>query len=480
MSVDSTPKIISFIQKRWGLLLALLCLVTIVPYIATCLYIHPFFDDYLFSAMIERNGKAFFCDYYYFKWTGRYTDIVLWALFNCKIGASNIQYVLFGLFLFISLFSSFLYLVYILFKDVYSFTQSILIALVAFSFYLVFMPELFSAFYWYDSSFYQLDLAVVLLNIAFVVDIFKEPKTWKYLFTILLNVYIGGVSEIYVITLGFLYLMIIIHQYARYKKFKNFWLLLLIIFGILSVLNIFSPGNMVRMQASHPMNSFFFSSIRAFYDYLMFHISYTCFKTPFLFLLLLFIPSAAKFVQLPTSTNKIFNIHPLYSILATLFIFYLHHALSVYGAGYSLQGRVIDFSILLFWMACFYNVLVVLKYFSAKNIFQKFEFNSLAIKISVIGIVLLFNVSDNNRLLWGDLLRELPLFNKQLNQRYTMIHQAKERGENTIEVPLITAMPKLYMLGDDAKCGTYNFVNDQHYLNEASGYFKISIKKQGE
>lgn len=117
--------------------------------------------------------------------------------------------------------------------------------------------------------------------------------------------------------------------------------------------------------------------------------------------------------------------------------------------------------------------------------FVKKEFNLVPINFLnitsnffVVLILLLLNFSDNNRLLYGDLVRELPLFQKQLISRYALIREAKKEGKFEINVPLVKASPKLYMLGESARCSKYSFTNDEKFLKEQSLYFNIDIKLQ--
>lgn len=472
--------IVAFIMRYFKFIFLALCLLTLLPYFLACRYIHPFFDDYFFADQISTHGIGDFVRYFYFNWSGRYSEEFLMAVGNAKIkGASNIQYVLFAVFVLLTQLCSFFYIVQVLFKSYYSFINRILITLIVFAFYLVFMPELFTSFYWYCSSYYQLCLSFLLLNLGLIINMFNQEKGWFYKFNLLvLNVFIAGFSEVTIFSFGLVYLAIIIHHYFKYKKIKTFWLLLLLVFGTFALVNMLSPGNFMRMSVakSGGGNGFVFSSLRAVYDLILFHGTYTFFKTPFLFLCMLFIPSAIRYLKSENPALKIFNVNPLYSILVTLLIFYLQHALSIYGAGYSLQGRVFNFSIFLFYLAFAYNLLVMLNYFSGKITALYFEIPPVAAKWVLIILVLIFNFSDNNRLLWGDLVRELPAFQKQLIERYELIENAKKNGAMEVEVPLVKAMPKLYIFGEDEKCKTSSFVNEQKYLKEAGQYFKITIK----
>lgn len=113
-------------------------------------------------------------------------------------------------------------------------------------------------------------------------------------------------------------------------------------------------------------------------------------------------------------------------------------------------------------------------YFSAKLNVHFFDLKPV-IKISLLVIAFLFNMSDNNRLLWGDLFRELPSFQKQLTERYQLIEDAKKSGQTEVFVPLVKARPKLYIFGEEGAKATIYFVNDPKYLRETSDYFKIHV-----
>ncbi len=157
-------------------------------------------------------------------------------------------------------------------------------------------------------------------------------------------------------------------------------------------------------------------------------------------------------------------------------IFYLHHALTIYGAGYSLLGRVFNFSVLLFWIAFVYNFFVLLKYFSVTINTDPLPRYSFAAKLILMVMVLMFGFSENNRLLWGDLFRELPEFNRQMHQRYVLIENAKRNHQAEVVVPYIKEIPKLYLFREEDRCGNAYFVNEEKYLKETGSYFKISVK----
>jgi hypothetical protein len=470
----------NFIVKYFRPILIALCLLIILPYFLACQYIHPFYDDFFFAGQIETNGAYGFVRFFYLNWSGRYSEEILMGAVNARIvGSSNLQYVLLGIGILLSVFLSFFYLSNALFKKVYSFINRFLIAIVSFSFFLVFMPELFTSLYWYCSSYYLLCLAFLIFNIGLLINMTEGPKSLIYKIAVLvLNIFIAGFSEITIFTFGLLYLSIIIHQYYRYKKIDGFWLTLLIVFVSFALFNILSPGNSVRMHSAKPghSNGFVFSSVRAVYDFILFHGIYTFFKTPLLFFVFILLPAVVSYIKTDIPVTRIFKINPLFPLCTSLLIFYLHHALSIYGAGYTLQGRVFNFSIFLFYLAFIYSLLVTVYYFSIKTAHPFFQIPPIASKVSILLIVFLFNMSDNSRLLWGDLYRELPSFQKELSERYQIIADAKKSGASEVIVPIVKSMPKLYIFGEGAACQTTCFVNEHRYLKEASDYFKIQIQ----
>jgi hypothetical protein len=472
--------IVSFITKYFKIILTALCVFIILPFFLACRYIHPFFDDFYFAGQISKYGAIGFIRYFYLNWSGRYSEIILMVCANVKISnGSNLQYELFGIFTLLSILCSFYYVSHVLFKSYCSVFNRILITLVVYAFYLTFISEILTAFYWYCSSYYQLCFAFIVVNIGFIIAMLKEAKGWGFkLMVLLLNIFIAGFSEVTVFSFGILYLSILIYRYFAYKKIDTLWLLIFIVFISFGVLNICAPGNLVRMQVAHSVEKpgFIFSSLRALYDLILFHGIYILFKTPFLLLCFLFIPQAKSYIQSDAFPIRILKVNPLYVVLVTLLIFYLQHALSLYGAGYSLQGRVFNFSAFLFYMAFAYNLLVMLYYFLEKKELSSFNIPVTIQKMMLLGMFFLFNISDNSRLLWGDLYRELPAFQEQLCQRYALIENAKRNGMAEVEVPAVKANPKLYIFGEEAKCKTSSFANEPKYLNETAIYFKIGIR----
>jgi hypothetical protein len=473
-----------FLTKHFKAVLLLLCLFIIFPYFLACRFIHPFFDDFYFAGQIPQYGAFNFIRYFYSNWSGRYSEIILMVCSNAKISnGSNWQYALVGCITLLCLLASFFYIAQVLFKDYCSFFNRVLITLIVYAFYLTFMSEVFTAFYWYCSSYYQLCLAFIVMNIGFMITLFKGEKGWGFkCMVLLLNIFIAGFSEITVFSFAITYFSILIYNFVQYKKVDRFWLILFLVFIAFGAFNLCSPGNFVRMQVAHKgvKPGFIFSAIRAVYDLILFHGIYIFFKTPFLLLCFLFIPQAKSYMCSTAFPARILKVNPVYAILVTLLIFYLHHALSLYGAGYSLQGRVFNFSAFLFYIAFAYNLLLMLYHFSKKMEESAFNIPSIVQKIALLILLFLFNMSDNNRLLWGDLCRELPAFHRELGQRYALIENAKKSEATAVEVPAVKANPKLYIFGEDAKCQSTSFVNEEKYLKEVGNYFKITvrIKKQ--
>jgi len=62
--------------------LALLVVLCLLPFVMLCWYAHASADDFLQATDVHKHGHWGYMAFMYMQWTGRYTSILLWGLFN--------------------------------------------------------------------------------------------------------------------------------------------------------------------------------------------------------------------------------------------------------------------------------------------------------------------------------------------------------------------------------------------------------------
>lgn len=447
--------------------------VAIIPFVMATVYLHPNVDDFYFAKIINDKGTFGFVIDFYNQWSGRYFANFLLGLPKSDPIHSRYLYTLLPIFFMISIWFVIYKLAYLFLKHNLQNWKIAILSLFFFSFYITSLYELFSALFWNCASYYMFWNVFFIWFIYEFISYFlkeKEIKSFSFLKLCLLVILIAGLSEIFIISLIVGLSSVIFYQYYFKKVFRYDVLVLLVLIVLGGYFNLFSPGSQIRMQTSlteHP--NIIIAAIRAAYDFVILQLSPLLYSGFFVLAFLVFIFGKTVLDSYP-QLKHFFNIPPLYTIFTGLFIFYLHHAMSVYGAGYVLQGRIINVTNLLLYLFVIFTILNVINYYKINITVDKK--NGLMV---VLLISFLMNFSLNSRIVGRDVVSYLPIFDKEMKARYDKILKAKNNGENVVYVDRIS-VPLRSFNNSPIYTPNKNFYNSKIFCRDAAIYFEINIR----
>lgn len=452
------------------LLIFVASLSALLPYLYACFYIHPHADDFWFAGELDQKGRIGFAADFYQNWSGRYFANFLLSIPKSNILSSGWLYTALPI-VFVSLTLLMLYRFVRLFSpDSYSKKKAVTVALFLTAFYVTGLYEMFSALYWNCSSYYLLANFFFLWLILELAKFQMDKKTLKSVGFIKIAVLIGlcaGLTEIYIISL-FVVLGIMSLLYLKANSKISVPLaifLLLVIIG--GYFNIFSPGAQNRMELSEAQNGFVYSSVRAAYDLAILQIAPVVYNGQLLLLFLLFTLSD-RIIDGNKRVQSLLSVNPWLTLLVILFVFYLHHAASIYGAGYTIQGRVLNITSLLFFLALAFWVLNLAHH-------KKSNFNiSPSIVLGAVALVaVLMNFSVNSRVIVKESLVDMKMLNAELNARYETIEKAKNEGRTKVAIDRVHWNPRA--LNNALYDPDFSFYNSLKCTREMSHFFNLEI-----
>jgi hypothetical protein len=453
----------------------LISILLIIPFILVLFYVHPFADDLAFASMIKEHGKFGFIVDFFQKWSGRYTSLTFLSISGSNPEERLFLYGLLPLlFIIILTYSLKGFLEGVLLVNLKQ-TQIWIISGFVISLHIVFMPELFSAIYWHCSSFYLLVLAFYLIFLNRLVKYYYEGGSKKLVLLVFMIVLISGLHELLIIYNIIIFTLILIFNYWRPsddRRIDKSALLLLCVSVLIFLLIMTFSGNDTRMETNDSTRNLFVLLIRSFYEVMLLDFMRILFSPLFLLLILasFLIATQKKFIS--PVFNVIRSINPLLFFLIGVGLLFVSHSLTLFAAGYTLPGRVLNINIFLTYIWLFFQLLIL---FERINFSAMPEFKIGKYIIFSILLVSGFSIFSKNYITTVSEIRGvLPAFDLEMNNRYEKIINASKNGDSIVIVEPIIANPKTFTLGEYRK--NVNFYNSNKWLFQASMYFKIKIK----
>lgn len=462
-----------FSHNSLYIFLMLISVIALLPFIIATFYLHPNVDDLFFSKSISDLGTFGFVSHFYQTWSGRFFASFLMGSIKADPIKSGYFYTIMPLFFMLATWYGIFRIAYLFLKDVLDKWKVIVLTTFFFSFYITGLNEIFSALYWYCSSYY------LLLNVFFLLFLYEianyfinsyKIKSFSFIKVLILSFLLCGLSEVYIISLIIGSTSILIYHYSKSKKLKLDIIILLIAVIIGSYLNLFSPGALNRLNTESTNSpEFIKSAIRAVYDLLILQISPLLYSG-LLILCFVVLTKGQLIIENSVKLRQFFKVNPLYSIITVLFIFYLHHAMSLYGAGYVLQGRVINITNLLLYFSLFFIVMNIISYYNICISGVK----SIYILTILLIISTSINFSKNSRIVGKDIFYNLPKFDQEMELRYQTILNAKLNNESTVSIERISV--PLKSLDNNIYFNPQRtYYNSTLYCRDASTFFNIEV-----
>ena len=236
-------------KKVLELLAPTLLLSCFIPFLILCFYCFPSVDDYSFANITESYGYIGGQIHWYTTWTGRYFSTAILSFAPALI----YNFILYHLVSLIILMGS-LHSIYFLIRSLDSKLKkwhALIIALAASLCYLLFLPDVTEAFYWFPGSItYQ--LASILATYLFAIGIRVETGTRTpipgWLLMSIMAFAVVGSNEVIMLVTAILVTLYYLLSVFRGKGLFNGRLLVFLTAAFGSVLLVFAPGNTVRAE----------------------------------------------------------------------------------------------------------------------------------------------------------------------------------------------------------------------------------------
>lgn len=335
---------------------------SIIPILWISQYLHPFGDDYVFGAEVYKiwNETHSFpaciqaawnvAMTMYHTWQGTYSACFLMALQPGVFG----QYWLGPIILLFCLAGSTYTLLYMVMRKLlhsskleYLFVSTLFVLMT-----IQFTWSYYDAFFWYNGAmyytlFYSLSLTLASLLICYQQVDSKSKKAIIGGASIILSIIIAGGNFVSGLGMGAILFVAIIIMKLEQKKWPNFYMTILAIYGIAFLFSVLAPGNAFRqvtIESKPNIITAFFMAIGKSFEFL----SDTLSITQFLMIALL-APTIAKMA----SNSRFKFSHPWLCIIITVTLYSSFFFAHCYAMGTRGPGRVQNiYSYIHLWLIC--------------------------------------------------------------------------------------------------------------------------------
>ena len=447
----------------FALIFLLLLAVSFIPYILLSFYSHPVADDYTYGADFPFWNTQL---QLFQHWNGRYTANFL-IMSNPIISNWIIGYRLASVILIILIPLSILFLVQSLIGKAFSFQQKSIAAIIITFLILGLLPSLAEGIYWYPGAMtYILGCIFALCYVGLIIRYYDKSFFLNRSFHIVLCILFLGLS------IGFNEVQMLIFVIAHFvmwltigkeNRFNSFTFILFIGCIVFSSVMFFAPGNYFRGEYfphNHNLiNSFLMTAlqtVRFFFAWISF--------APLWIASILYCTIITKLNTHVPLLNKLGQIKPWIAFSALWVILFLCIFPPYWSTGILGQHRTLN-------TACFYFIpfwfLFVHTVVSKNNLADKIQTALTPIVQVGLGILLVLSLlfSGNS----GTALMELATgkisgFNREMNNRYTQIAFAKEKGIKKVTfAPLQNKPASHFVLDIQPGCN--------HWINQQQAHF---------
>jgi len=441
----------------------LLLLIPLSLFLYISFFCNPIADDFTFAVILRNNSVWEGTKSLYLGITGRYFSNFLMLI-------NPIAFNLFWLYKILPVFiiSITLGVVFYFFKNItqnkFKPLEYFIASIVLVQLYLFKMPNLAEGIYWYTGyGSYHLSLVFLL---AYLISIIKLNNTsgiikviWHVLSVILLFATMGFNEVVTAIALLLLFLI----NYIQYKKIGriNYLLIHLFLAAAFTAMVLFAPGSWARdnhylnnHQVLYSLKMSLFQTIRFIANWI---------SASLLLLSLIYIPINHYLSQKVLLFKKAFYLTPKISVMLLGVVVFVSAFLPYYATGILGQHRTMNTAYFLFLILWFVNLTVFYNHYSV-NINKRAS--SSLLKIGLVLLFLQLSFTHNSYSIISDIFYKKHIaFNKQMQERYTQIENAKS---DTIYLKPISKIPESVFVLDI----TYD---PNHWLNR--GYLIYFDKK---
>lgn len=440
--------------------------VVLVPLLALSFYNHPsIVDDFCYIDTVFKYGYFEAMHYYYSGWTGRYFGILL-NHSNPLIWHWYAGFKVLSAVLILGFCGSIYWLIKTLLPQLSKWAAWGMVGVVFFMFVLK-MPSITEAFYWMAAFVTYtipnvLTLCLVVVMIKYYEQTAGKLKTATAVFAAFLVFATIGCSETNLIITVLLVAGWFGYQLVIGRKFDWFALFLVAVAGFCLYLTFASEGNANRIAGNPVSGEIWLSagqSLRQLAKYVVDWLVHSPLPAFTLFWILLL------FKKPDLLQNRCFSVPVWVGFVAVLGILWGQVFTSYYGIGIEPPPRVVNSVYLYFLLGWFYNVALVVRYFSAKRSVGQFSGAAQLVLSLFLTLIVGQHILRSNslRTIYGDWLRgRAAAYDQELNARYEFMKNTP--GDTLYVAPLKARPASLFM--DDLN------QNQTHLWNRCvGGYF---------
>lgn len=420
-------------------------LLVLLPFLLLTQYNHPQADDYGFAVRDMTHGFWETQKNYYMNWSGRYFSTAAASVNPIIYGNFGI-YKACSLLLILLLAALSCLLLHRLFRKKFSILQTLALAALFLSTYLMQMPSVSEGLFWLSGYLgYQLpNLMMLLLLISLISFSQTNSKNLKALYitiAALLCIAMAGSNEMSLV-LAFTTTLLLLVSNRKNRQNRPYILSLFAVCAVACMVAVLAPGNYVRMEdhpdAGKPVWSVVYAAFLtglSFYRWLV----------PVLLATVLYtfywgLPLAGKL------QNNIFNISLRRSLLYFIVTLFLMQFAFTWAVGERPTPRVENVIYFFFVFGWFYNVQVALTKYGHLLQAERNLSQVLPLAVFILFLLQVFSMDSNIATAYTDLVSgKAAAYDKALQQRYAYLRNS---GCDTCAIKPLPAIPQTLYFTD--------------------------------
>ncbi len=399
--------------------IGLLAITAFLPFVVLCMYNHPSVDDICY---VQRAMEYGFWEHQYLRymeWTGRFTSTFLISSY-ATLSSEFLGYRLLPLVFMGLLAWGLFYFFKSWFGSRLTDRMAGLMTVILLICFLYGMPEIVQSVYWMTGFVtYQLPIVLLLFLLGYILR--KKPPLSLGLPLFLSGVacvFIGGANETTLLFLLIILFFLLGIWRVEYGQWNGFVVCLFFLTGMVALVVLLAPGNVVRGDGFALKHQLGFSILEALKTSVWFAKN-KFLETPIPLLLLLYWPFANQLAE----TRRIQrNLSPVYTMVVSGLLYYSTFFPSYWSLGGPPPTRVLNLSYFLLLVSGLLSLQTILDYFQFKNASKWSIPNWGILTISALFIVFYLVKPNNITTAYQDWLSgSASEYQKEVQHRNTLI-----------------------------------------------------------
>lgn len=430
-------------------LLIVFFLLMIIPFLILHYFNHPSSDDWIINDIVNQNGIIGAQSVFYLTWSGRYFSNLIVSIsplyFGSFMGYKLVTFLNMALFIFVLFL-----LISELTKKFLNSKESLLLTLSIFFLYVYAMPTVSQAFYWYNGAIpYQLGMILIMVFLYLFAKLSNSENSNSTgsltFFSALVLILVYGNSEMSMVICFMAISLIILSKLIIDKKING----RLILYGVITVVCVYvmmsAPGNDVRGTV-YPNSHKLLPAIIVSFSSMFKNLILWLFYSPLLFITILLLPLLYKIAVDPNKKYVNLYVNPVYSLIVFSGFLYALFFTPVWSIGDVPFNRTVNIIFFVFLIGWFYNIIILIHYFSKKYNFNVERIPKYVYTFAFIITILFLFKKNNIKNAYSDLFKgRAAKYNNEQFARYDFINKS---SADTLLLPNIVNKPSTVFICD--------------------------------